>query len=543
MRLSNLPTLGLGLASILCNALHSHARGHQFLRGGDLPIPELPSPEKLVGTNWQLKEISGVPAIPDPQELFFKTETAVSGYDGCNWFFGAWSTVESDQDSQTSDRPSITIGRLVSTLMGCSLRDEAAEQQRIFMSALRQEAISFSLSADEKELTLYHTLDEKNLSIVLSSIPIPVQPNERLIGTDWVATGIVYPDSQNELRPVLEDHPVTLSFSKDELDGSTGTNQFFADVPKMTSMEFQVANVYQTLMGWGENDDPRTLQEQEDAWLSILYFGRSVDRNDETQIPPEVITLPYALFEERIEGTDEMTQVLVLGSYQKPLARFVPQKEKLAPAFELHHETIQLAGSNWKATNIRGSLLNDDPASQLNDDITVFFTSETSVKGHGGCNQFHASWEEFESIQMNGAEHPLILRPMQIKDLAHTRAHCDSTRMQVEEHFFGGLTQELLFYDFDGEEITLWDAEMSEDGHQSRGNLIGQFINVPVPNWGGQSLIGMKAEEAKAAIETINPSLQVQNIPEGSLMTDDHRLDRVRIFVEEGNVAREPQRG
>ncbi|KAK1739441.1 hypothetical protein QTG54_009984 [Skeletonema marinoi] len=54
----------------------------------------------------------------------------------------------------------------------------------------------------------------------------------------------------------------------------------------------------------------------------------------------------------------------------------------------------------------------------------------------------------------------------------------------------------------------------------------------------------MTGDEAKAVIEDINPSLQVQIIPEGWMATADHRLDRVRIFVgEDGNVTMEPQRG
>lgn len=84
MHLPNLPSIGL--TSILFNTLYSHAHGkhQQLLRGGELPIPEVPSPEKLIGTNWQLKDIRGVPAIHDSQELYFETETELSGYDGCN---------------------------------------------------------------------------------------------------------------------------------------------------------------------------------------------------------------------------------------------------------------------------------------------------------------------------------------------------------------------------------------------------------------------------------------------------------------------------
>ena len=572
MHLSNLPSLGL--ASILFNALHSS--GTQLLRGGKLPIPELPSPAKLVGTNWQLKEIHGIPAIPDSQELFFETDTELSGYDGCNHFNGEWDTLASA--SQTTDRPRITIDIQVKSLRFCRLTEEAGEQQSKFMSTLRQEAISFSLSADEKELTLYHTIDGSDVPIVLSSIPRPVQPHERLIGTDWIATDIVYHDNQNELRPVLEDHPVALSFSQEQINGTTGTNQFFGDVPEMTPMKFQVTNVGQTTIGWGVNDDPRRLQE--DAWMSILYFGRAVDmttvNDDETtnQNHPKVVSLPYTLFDERIGDTDEWTQVLILGSFQAPMARFVPLKDDvldkwgepikqiespLAPRddtpdypFELNEPAIdedllhiQLAGSNWRATNIRGALISDDPNSQFYAEVSMLFTSEFTVEGRGGCNQFDASWEKLGTlIQMDDTEPPLVLEHMRVEDFVATKMYCDDMIVQIENYFFSGLTQESLFHEFNGEELTLWDAVMDESGHPTRGNFIGRFTNVPVPNWGGQSLIGMTGEEANAVVEDINPSLLVQIIPEGSMMTADYRLDRVRIFVEEdGHVAREPQRG
>ena len=115
MHLSNLTSIGL--VSILFNALPSH--GHQqllLLRGGRLSIPEPPSPEKLVGTNWQLKGIGGTPAQPEePQRLLFNTETELSGYDGCNGFSATWetivgSTAENDSGSKPiRARPKISI--------------------------------------------------------------------------------------------------------------------------------------------------------------------------------------------------------------------------------------------------------------------------------------------------------------------------------------------------------------------------------------------------------------------------------------------------
>ena len=53
--------------------------------------------------------------------------------------------------------------------------------------------------------------------------------------------------------------------------------------------------------------------------------------NDETQNHPgpEVVTLPYRLSHQFSEDTDEATQVLILGSYQNPLARFVPLNTRM----------------------------------------------------------------------------------------------------------------------------------------------------------------------------------------------------------------------
>ena len=119
------------------------------------------------------------------------------------------------------------------------------------MSALRQKAIAFSLSADEQELTLYQAIGgSPDLPIVMTRIPIPAQPHLMLIGTSWLATGIVYSNSKsNELQPVLENHPVTMSFEgeTETFFGSTGTNEYVGDITMRkfngVSMEFQVTNV------------------------------------------------------------------------------------------------------------------------------------------------------------------------------------------------------------------------------------------------------------------------------------------------------------
>mmetsp|Transcript_30910 Transcript_30910/g.67821 ORF Transcript_30910/g.67821 Transcript_30910/m.67821 type:complete len:152 (-) Transcript_30910:168-623(-) len=57
-------------------------------------------------------------------------------------------------------------------------------------------------------------------------------------------------------------------------------------------------------------------------------------------------------------------------------------------------------------------------------------------------------------------------------------------------------------------------------------------------------LVGKSGEEAKAAILADDPKLTVHVLPDGSMVTMDFRLDRVRIFVdEEGKVVGTPRKG
>jgi heat shock protein HslJ len=426
------------------------------------------------------------------------------------------------------------------------MTEEQVMQQRNFMTALRQEAIAFSLSADEQELTLYQAIDggSPDVPIVMTRIPIPPQPHEKLIGTSWVATDIAYSPSYSvALTPVLDDHPVTMSFERDTFFGSTGTNKYAGDITMKkfveggASLEFEVTNVAQTSISFQDNNDPRLLQEH--AWMDII---ESAD--------DEIVTIPYSLSHERIGDTDEWTEVLSLGSRKAPLARFGPLPEgktldawgELQPIKQIEpplddreqpttlEDTIELAGSNWLATNIRGT--------RISHDVSLFFESDTSLRGHGGCNDFEGSWDMLFGID--------FLPQFMVDDLVSSKMYCEGMVGETEIEFFNGLQQGPIIYDIDvwDGELTLWDTVEGDDGRQTRGDLIAKFQIGHVPNWGGQSLVGMTGEEAKAEIEAINPSLEVHTVPEGSMVTADWRLNRVRIWVDKnGNVAREPQRG
>ncbi|KAL7475289.1 hypothetical protein ACHAW6_001209 [Cyclotella cf. meneghiniana] len=62
--------------------------------------------------------------------------------------------------------------------------------------------------------------------------------------------------------------------------------------------------------------------------------------------------------------------------------------------------------------------------------------------------------------------------------------------------------------------------------------------------WPELSLVGMTGEEAQNAIRAVDDTLVVHIVPEGSMVTMDYRLDRVRIYVDDNSrVVRQPKRG
>ena len=82
------------------------------------------------------------------------------------------------------------------------------------------------------------------------------------------------------------------------------------------------------------------------------------------------------------------------------------------------------------------------------------------------------------------------------------------------------------------------DAAAAADGGTER-----RFAN-PDSKWPDKSLIGMSGEEAKEEIHNVDPSVQIDIIPEGSMVTMDYNEDRVRIFVnKDGVVADQPHKG
>lgn len=63
-----------------------------------------------------------------------------------------------------------------------------------------------------------------------------------------------------------------------------------------------------------------------------------------------------------------------------------------------------------------------------------------------------------------------------------------------------------------------------------------------MPEW--SNLVGKTAKEAEKIIIHDMPNANVQILPEGSLVTEDYRSNRVRVFVDAQNkVTSEPHVG
>lgn len=62
--------------------------------------------------------------------------------------------------------------------------------------------------------------------------------------------------------------------------------------------------------------------------------------------------------------------------------------------------------------------------------------------------------------------------------------------------------------------------------------------------WPDKILKGMDGEEAQREIKSVDPSLETHVLPEDAIVTEDYRMDRVRIFVDSsGKVVTQPQKG
>ena len=286
---------------LLSNTMPSYAHGYGYQL-----LQTRPTFHILSGTNWKVTEINGsdISGILSDAEaerapgLFFSSESSLSGFNGCQGFNAEWGNVPSSSMMRIDD--TMTMSANACWADGLQEMRNLQEMRDDFMSVLSQEAIAYTISENEQELTLY---TDDMPTMILTRIPRPIQPHERLIGTKWIATDIRGRHTRNRLRPVLEDIPMTLSFSQDEISGNAGCNQFFGDIGYMTSTTFAVADMSTSAMHCGQR-----IMTQEHAFMHIIESPSG---------------LQYTLSHARVG--EEWTQVLELSEPGSSIAaRFVP---------------------------------------------------------------------------------------------------------------------------------------------------------------------------------------------------------------------------
>ena len=59
---------------------------------------------------------------------------------------------------------------------------------------------------------------------------------------------------------------------------------------------------------------------------------------------------------------------------------------------------------------------------------------------------------------------------------------------------------------------------------------------LTIPAWKWPSLVGATVARATVLIEASNPTVRVIPVEEGSPVTKDYRLDRVRVFYDASNI-------
>jgi len=211
----------------------------------------------LSGTSWTATNIGTKQVLDDyPATLAFSTSNSVTGYAGCNQFYGkvvemTSSTIKFDDVSQT--------------IMFCS-GEGVMEQESAFGSAVFQSVRYEIEDADEEEdqvLLLYGETGD------LSARFVPL-PEPTLVGPTWEVNGV-----PNSLW--LTDQPMTISFFDDDtFSGYAGCNGFSGEWEDITQKDghpmFRTKDFRSTrrMCSFEDKEQEQGIMDQEADFLSAL---------------------------------------------------------------------------------------------------------------------------------------------------------------------------------------------------------------------------------------------------------------------------------
>lgn len=164
---------------------------------------QIPALNSLEDTEWVLVASNGVPARAGANATVEFREGQVSGYAGCNWYGGTYST----------QFGTLKVDELSSTARLCNEPEGVMEQEEAFLVALR-DAPRYAVVGGW--LHIESAAGDK--FTFMERVLLAMDPNS-LVGTRWELVSI------NEKRP-LADSDITLEFQETSISGHAGCRDY-----------------------------------------------------------------------------------------------------------------------------------------------------------------------------------------------------------------------------------------------------------------------------------------------------------------------------
>eukprot|EP00956_Cyclotella_meneghiniana_P003451 scaffold4187_cov55-Cyclotella_meneghiniana.AAC.4 len=328
--------------------------------------------------------------------------------------------------------------------------------------------------------TIIATTNDATTSIATTTTPTTtagIEDSFSLTGTDWQAIEIGYNSHDNssiELRPILQDHPITLSFDEQgRIGGKSGCNSYGGEVwMNTTDSTFTLFGPLMSTEMYCFGDG---VMEQEYAYHRIF-------EDDGTSIYYEVVEeengtelMLWSSREDEVEGELVATFALLVPSERRRSLR----GESSGDYPVLTNTTsadIALVGTEWMASefavfkNSSTSTIEMHHVRHQDHPITIGFESLTRIYGYSGCNNYF-------SLQAT-----LSANRLDVGGVATTRMMCSEDDVMEQERDYTTLLSErsffyrVLMHMDEEDELVLSQVMSLEDGSEVEGQVLARFV-------------------------------------------------------------------